>query len=192
MTVQDQRATKEIVKKALDRMAAFYAKKAAFVEEGALQTPPGQFKAMKKSGGGGPVMALLENVIEDAEDVEKDALEAENEAQAAYESFVKTTNKSIAEANEQLMNNKEQAGKDTVKEVDDETDKRVTNNDIDGLESMANTLHDGCDYDIEHFDERVAARNEETEALKQSKAIFSGAKSALMEVEKADRAGDEE
>merc|ERR1719502_7025 len=190
-TVSDQRATQAIVKKALDRLAAFYSKK-AFVQQGAAQTPPGSFKEMKKNGGATPVLALLENVIKDSADVEKDALEAENEAQEAYESFVKTTNKSIAEANEQLMNNKEQAGKETVKEVDDETDKRITSNDIDGLESMAATLHDGCDYDIEHFDERVAARNEETEALKQSKAIFSGAKSALMEVEKADRAGDDE
>ena len=37
-------------------------------------------------------------------------------------------------------------------------------------------LHQSCDYVLKNFDVRQTARSEEMEALKQAKAILSGAK----------------
>lgn len=177
-TVADQRATAAIVKKAMERMEAFYGK-TAFLEANDAQTPPGSFGTMKKNGGGQGVIMLLENVIREAVDVEKDATEAENKAQAAYETFVADTNKMIEEASRQLTNLKETIGTDSKTEVEDKGDVRHTEGDLRGLEGVADTLHDGCDWDLAHFDERVAARKDEQEALKNSKAIFSGANMLL-------------
>jgi len=173
VTVQDQRATAEIVKKALDRMAEVYGKK-VLLQLGVRQTPPGSFKAAKKNGGGTGVMYLLEGVIKDAEEVEADATEAENKAQQAYEQFAKDTNTMIAESTRQITNINQVLGKDEETEIADEGDKRHTEKEIRGLEGVADTLHDNCDWDIEHFSERQDAREAEQEAMKEAKAIFSG------------------
>merc|ERR1719313_802432 len=80
----------------------------------------------------------------------------------------------IAESTRQLTNINGVLGKDEEKEVADEGDKRHTAGEIRGLEGVADTLHDNCDYDIEHFSERKEAREAEQEAMKEAKAIFSG------------------
>merc|ERR1719163_1595503 len=99
-TVADQRATQEILKKAKARLGELYSKKAALVQDRqpvpgapAPEMPAG-FGEYKKSGGGG-AMALIENVIADSVKVEKDAVQAEQDAQSAYESFIKDTNEEI-------------------------------------------------------------------------------------------------
>merc|ERR1719235_1799912 len=73
VTVADQKATQAILKKAKDRMAAFYAALQT------KQTPPAQ-GTYSKHGGGNIVVSLLQSVINESEDVEKKALNAENEA----------------------------------------------------------------------------------------------------------------
>merc|ERR1719262_1386594 len=105
-------------------MAQFYSKKGAFVQ--GRQTPPGGFAPLKENGGGGGVMALLENIIAESKETEEDALKAENDAQAAYETFVKDTNKAIADMQVQITNDEENEATDKKKEVEDEGDKRAT------------------------------------------------------------------
>merc|ERR1719408_561934 len=88
-TVADQRATQEILKKAVERLGDFYNKKAAFVQQdpvpgAAAPPPPPGFGEYKKAGGGG-AMALIENIIAESASVEKDAIKAEQDAQTAYE-----------------------------------------------------------------------------------------------------------
>jgi len=77
-TVADQKATQAILKKASDRMKEFY---------GFLQTKQTQPKqgSYGKSAGGSHVLNLLDSIIGESKDIEKKALNAENEAQAAYE-----------------------------------------------------------------------------------------------------------
>merc|ERR1719407_362377 len=100
-TVADQRATQEILKKAMERLGEFYSKKAALMQNkqdpvpgAAVEAMPAGFGEYKKSGGGG-AMALIENVIADSAKVEKDAIQAEQDAQSAYEAFIKDTNEEI-------------------------------------------------------------------------------------------------
>merc|ERR1719359_1394392 len=87
VTVQDQRATQAILQKALDRLKSFYdAKAAALVQQG--QEPPTQ-GTYKKSAGSSGVMAMIETLVDESKQLEADAMKAETDAQAAYESFMK-------------------------------------------------------------------------------------------------------
>merc|ERR1719261_809202 len=109
-TVADQRATQEILNKALARLQAFYAKKEeAFLQSKHKQTPgaaapppPPGFNDYKTSSGAGGVVAMLEGIIRDAKSMEREAVMAESDSQAAYESFLKNTNESIKAAQKAL------------------------------------------------------------------------------------------
>merc|ERR1719387_2615842 len=108
----------------MDRLGEFYNKKAALVQGkdipkglGApMAAPPPGFGEYKKAGGGG-AMALIENIIDDSAGVEKDAIKAEQDAQAAYEGFIKDTNAEIKVKQEALVNDEENEGKDKVQEA---------------------------------------------------------------------------
>merc|ERR1719265_700272 len=179
-TVADQRATQEILKKAVERLGDFYNKKAALVQTGqpvpgaAVEAAPGGFGEYKKSGGGG-AMALIENIIVDSKGTEKDAIKAEQDAQTAYEEFIKDSNAAIKAKQEGLVSDNENEAKDKIEETQDEGDKRATIGDLLNLGSMNGALHESCDFTLDNFEVRQTARDEEVEALKQAKAIFSGA-----------------
>merc|ERR1719263_1700042 len=115
-------------------MAQFYAKKAAasaaLIQERARalrrQAQPGGFAPIKKNSGGGGVIALLENIIDESKETEADALAAENDAQVAYEEFVKNTNAAIKALQESIVSDEEVISQDKKKEVADQGDKRTT------------------------------------------------------------------
>merc|ERR1719399_1430705 len=109
-------------------------------------------------------------------ETEEDATHAENSAQSDYEEYVTETNNAIKTMQDQIVNDEATEAKDTKKEVEDEGDKRTTEDDIDKLEDVNDTLHEDCDFTVNNFGERQGKRADEMEALKQSKAIFSGMK----------------
>merc|ERR1719159_1685762 len=174
--VGDQRATIEILKRAKDRLAEFYNKKAALLQKRGGQTPPGGFKEYKKNAGGGQggAMFLLDSIMKECSETEADATQAENSAQSSYEGYVKETNNVIKTMQDQIVADEEIEAKDSKKEAEDEGDKRATLNDIDMLEDVSDTLHGACDFTVNNFGERQGKHADEIEALKQSKAIFSG------------------
>merc|ERR1719327_2552559 len=190
--ITDQRATQAILEKAKNRLGDFYASKAAAMlqthaknkaKAGTSKAPevlggpakmPEGFAPYQKSEGGG-AMRLIEQIIDDSKMAENDAIHAEQNAQAAYEKFVLDTNASIKAKQKQIVSDKEQEAKDEVQEAGDKGDKRITNSDINVLHSEEQALHTGCDFTLDNFDERQHKRDDETEALKQAKAIFSGA-----------------
>merc|ERR1719281_2085710 len=61
MTITDQKATQEILAKALDRLKAFYAKE-SFLQVGKKNTQPGY----KKNAGSSSVMTMIEHIIEES------------------------------------------------------------------------------------------------------------------------------
>jgi len=180
-TVADQRATQEILKKAVERLGEFYNKKAAFAQTGqpvpgaAVAPPPPGFGEYKKAGGGG-AMALIENIIADSKGTEQDAIKAEQDAQTAYEEFMKDSNAAIKAKQTALVADEENEAKDKIEETQDMGDKRSTIGDLLNLGSMNGALHESCDFTLDNFDTRQHARDEEVEALKQAKAIFQGMK----------------
>merc|ERR1712100_759881 len=154
-TVADQRETKALLKKAYDVLSAVFARKFIQVsskQEPAGPPPPPGFKEYKQSSGAGGVMGMLEQIMRDTETLEAEAIKAETDAQKAYETYVKDTNKSTEEAKETAMNEQQQ----------------LMNENAD--------LHKSCDFTLKNFDIRQTARDQEVEALRQAKAILSGAK----------------
>merc|ERR1719313_2473846 len=181
LDAEEKRLAQEISEKAMDRLGEFYNKKAALMQNkhepvpgAAVEAMPAGFGEYKKSGGGG-AMALIENVIADSAKVEKDAIAAEQDAQTAYEAFIKDTNAEIKAKQEGIVADEETVAHDKVKEAEDETDKRGTIGDLLNLGSMNGALHQNCDFTLDNFEVRQTAREGEVDALKQAKAIFSGA-----------------
>jgi hypothetical protein len=174
----DQQATQAILQKAVAKLGEFYNRKAALLQQqapGEASSPmPEGFGEYKKAGGGG-AMAMIQQIITDSKATEKDALVSELDAQAAYEAFIQDTNKSIKKNQEALNANAEALAEDQVEEAHDEADKKHTIGDILKLGDMNGAIHGACDFTLDNFDERQGTRDQETEALKQAKAIFSGA-----------------
>merc|ERR1719224_125191 len=88
-TIAEQRATQNILKKALAKLEGFYKKKALLQQ---AQTPPVHFQPMKKNAGASPVMGMIEQIIEESVAVETEAMASEKQAQKDYETFVKDSN----------------------------------------------------------------------------------------------------
>merc|ERR1711953_1644396 len=97
-TVADQRATQKLLKAALTVLQDFYGKKAVFMQQGSQQPagppPPPGFEEYKKNAASGGVMKMIEEIINDAKAMEAEAIRSEEDAQKAYEDFVKETNAS--------------------------------------------------------------------------------------------------
>merc|ERR1719491_1614634 len=126
---------------------------------------------------------MIQQIIDDAKLMEKDTIRSEEDAQAAYEAFVKDTNDSIETNLKNIVNKKESkamAEKDLV-----EANKNLDATNLE-LEQLSNTnaqTHQQCDFAVKNFDIRQTARDQEIEALKQAKAILSGARfSELLQV----------
>lgn len=175
-TVNDQRATQKLLKQALEVLKGFYDKKAALVQGAGKQTPPTGFKAYKKNESSGGVMGMIQTIIDDAKAAENEAITAESDAQKAYESFVKETNASIEEKSKDITNKAEAKAKAEVEKTRSEESLEKVKLDLDGLSSDATDLHRACDFTLKNFEIRQTARMQEIEALKQVKAILSGAK----------------
>merc|ERR1719454_737230 len=178
-TVADQRETKALLNKALDVLKAVFAKK--FLQVSAKQEPVGPppppgFKEYKQSSGAGGVMGMLEQIIRDTETLEAEAIKAESDAQKAYEEYVKDTNKSIEEKTRDITNKTEEKATAEADKVAAEEAKETAMNEQQQLANENADLHKSCDFTLKNFDIRQTARDQEVEALRQAKAILSGAK----------------
>merc|ERR1711957_1060646 len=147
----------ETLKHEMSANAAQYA-----AAEPAGPPPPPGFKEYKKNPQSSGVMAMIIQIIEDSKAMEAEAIKAEGSATAAYEAFVKETNASIEAKSEDYL-------------VQTQTEHSSVMTILDELSAYNSELHASCDYILKNFDIRQTARDEEVEALKQAKAILSGA-----------------
>merc|ERR1712222_282022 len=108
-TVADQRASQKLLTAALGVLKGFYEKKAAFIQkqEPAGPPPPPGFKEYKKNAAAGGVMGMIQQIINDAKAMEAEAIRSEEDAQKAYEDFVKETNASIETKTKEIVNKSE-------------------------------------------------------------------------------------
>jgi len=177
--VADQRATQKLLAGALNILKGFY-DKAALVQTKSKQEPAGPppppgFKTYTKQGASGGVMGMIEQIIADAEAMEKDALKAEEEEQIAYETFVTETNNSIDAATKESITCAETQAKKEGEKVETEESRDGVMDELGALISENTDLHKDCDYTLKNFDLRQTARQSEMEALKQALSILSGA-----------------
>jgi chromosome segregation ATPase len=172
--VADQRATQKLLKSALDVLKSVYLQ-TSLVQKQANSQPAG-FKKKEKNAHGGGVVGMIQGLIDESKTMEADALHAEENAQKAYEDFVKDTNLSIEEKSKEQINKSELKA---TAEDDKVKSEESRDNILLELEQLSNEnadLHKACDFVLKNFDIRQTARDEEVEALKQAKAILSGAK----------------
>merc|ERR1712151_748038 len=162
-------------------LKGFYAKKAkaaALLQSGqpAGPPPPPGFEAYKKSAASGGVMSMLQQIIGDAKSMEAETIRSEEDAQKAYEDFVKDTNASIEAKSKDIVNKSEFKAKAESDLVTTKDAKEATMLELEQLSNYNAQLHQSCDFVMKNFELRQTARDEEVEALKQAKAILSGAK----------------
>jgi hypothetical protein len=182
-TVQEQRAAKVVLNKALKRLEDFYGRTDDFLQTksktGFLhkhrQTPPAGPGEYKKSGGAGPVVTMLKNIIGDCTKIEAEATTAEQEAQAAYEQFVTESNASQKAKEEAVVNMGEQLASKEEEQIGKKEDLAGAKEDEEELAAYLGDLHKSCDFVLKNFDLRQDARGQEIEALGQALAILSGA-----------------
>jgi len=177
-TVADQRASVVLLSKALDILQGFYNKEASLLQqkqEPAGPPPPPGFKAYKKNPQSSGVMSMITQIIEDSKAMEAEAIKAEGSAQSAYEAFVKETNASIEAKSKDITNKEESKAKAEDYLVQAQAEHASTLTTLDELSAYNSELHASCDFVLKNFDIRQTARDEEVEALKQAKAILSGA-----------------
>merc|ERR1719398_131352 len=180
MTAADQRATQKLLTAALNILKGFYEKKAKAAllqtEQPAGPPPPPGFEAYKKNAAAPGVMGMIQQIINDAKAMEAETIRSEEDAQKAYEDFVKDTNASIEAKSKDIVNKSESKAKAEADLVEANKNKEAVMLELEQLSNYKAELHQSCDFVMKNFEIRQTARDEEIEALKQAKAILSGAK----------------
>merc|ERR1719277_398110 len=118
---------------------------------------------------------MIQQIINDAKATENETIRSEEEAQKAYEDFVKETNASIEAKSRDIVNKSESKARAESDLVEAEKEKNSVMLELEQLSNYNAELHQSCDFVIKNFDLRQAARDQEVEALRQAKAILSGA-----------------
>merc|ERR1711981_1342021 len=120
-------------------------------------------------------MGMIQQIINDAKAMEAETIRSEEDAQKAYEDFVKETNASIEAKSKDIVNKSETKAKAEADLVETKESKEATMLELEQLSNYNAELHQSCDFVMKNFEVRQTARDEEIEALKQAKAILSGA-----------------
>merc|ERR1719203_1709089 len=117
---------------------------------------------------------MLQEVIDDSRNMENAAIDAEEDAQTAYEDFMKESNTGITARSKAIMHMSEARAKAKEELSMAKSDLAATVQELEGLYRTNGDLHKSCDYILKNFDARQAARTAEIDALKEAKAILSG------------------
>jgi len=182
--VSDQRATIEILNKALQRLKSFYdessllavsASKSKQEPGAAAPPPPAAGKAFKNNGMSGGVMQLLAKIIQDAEAADQEAVAGEQQSQEAYAAFVANTNEMLASYEKSIAGKTESKDKATADKLTTNQDLTSTETSLVDLNDQNKAFHLSCDYLLKNYNIRQTARQEEMEAIQEAKSILSGA-----------------
>merc|ERR1719401_2482912 len=136
---------------------------------------PARFTKYEKHSGGSRVLRMIETIMADSRKMEDEAITAEQDAQNAYENFMKDSNKAITAYTEKIVNMKGSLAKAKEDLVMSKSDLMATMKKLEELHSELGDLKSSCDYILKNFDARQAARAAEIDALGEAKAILSGA-----------------
>merc|ERR1719424_906131 len=174
-TVADQRATQDILNKALVKLQAFYknSKGGALVQT--VQEPPVKFQKMKSNAGASPVIGMIQQIIEDSKALEAECVAGETEAQATYEKFVSDSNSVIQSLSDSVAAKTKESATASEDVEQGKSDLDSTNGELESLALTVEDLHGECDWTLKNFAARQAARLAEMEAIGQAKGILSGA-----------------
>jgi len=183
MTVADQRATQKLLNAALEILKGFYDKKNETFKDVALDQqepagppPPAGFKDYSKNKQAGGVQEMIKSIIDDAKAMENEAIVGEENAQKAYEDFIKESNTSTKEKELESTNKMAEKAKSDQVLVESTEARDAAIGELETLSEAKAALHQSCDFVMKNFELRQSARDEEIQALNQATAILSGAK----------------
>merc|ERR1719453_1193955 len=173
--VADQRATQDILNKALGKLKEFYkgAKGGALLQR-STQEPPVKFNSYKKNAGASPVIGMIEQIIEDSKALESESVAGESEAQSTYEQFVKDSNAMIKSLSDSVASKTKAKATAAEDREQGKGDLSSTNGELGSLAMTAGDLHGECDWVLRNFVARQKARLDEMEAIGAAKGILSG------------------
>ncbi|CAJ1359744.1 unnamed protein product [Effrenium voratum] len=184
--VKEQKESQRLLKEALGVLGKFYNEKGGAMIQVHKQTAadaPEGFKDYKTSGKSFGVMSLLQQLISDAEAMEAEATRGEQSSQKAYEKFATDTASSLKAKEEALADKKfEKAGTEKT-HVQTKESREGVESELEGLATTKTQLHESCDWLMQNFDARQAAREEEIESIIKAKAILSGASFAELQLD---------
>jgi len=177
-SMADQRATINILHKALDRLKDFYSKDSALVQiraHRAGQAPPPAPKGYTKSEGAGGVLQMISTIISDAEATEAEMEVSENNAQGEYAEFVKDSSASL-EADRAAIVEKEELDANSDGILSETKEESLANDEeLKKATDLLSAHHTDCDWILKYFDMRQQGRQEEMDSIEEAKAILSGA-----------------
>jgi hypothetical protein len=144
--------------------------------------PPETLSAYKKkteeSGG---VIAMVNLLIKDLDKEMQEAEVTEKDAQADYEEMLSDSAEKRATDTKALTEKTStKASLETDLEADTEA-KTSTVKELMATEQYIASLHSECDWLLQYFDARKAARSSEMDSLTNAKAVLSGADFSLIE-----------
>lgn len=171
--IAESRGSQLMLKRALESLAAFYKKPAAFVQVSGPPAPAG-FDEYKHNAASGNVMGMLRQILADEAQSEKESTRDEAEQQKAYEDFVQKSNANSAQKGRSVTDLSEAKAKSEqhLSETEDHLDDIGFS--LSQLANLEMELEQECKFTLKNFDVRQDARDEEVQALRQAKAILSG------------------
>jgi len=192
-TLAQNSAAKDILGFAKNRLNKFYNPKlyvpppkrevAMAQVSGAPPPPPEANLAYKKSGNqGGGVINMIDLLVADI-DKENQQMEVdEKDAQSDYEQFMSGSSSKRAQ-DSKAITDKAAAKAETEGEVESNTESKKSKQ-VEAMETAKylGGLHEECDWLLQNFDARKAARSGEIDALGKAKAVLSGADYSLIQV----------
>merc|ERR1719316_2332512 len=110
---------------------------------------------------------MIQQIIDDAKAMEAEAIRSEEDAQKAYEDFVKETNASIDAKSKDIVEKSDNKAQSESELVETKEAKEASMLELEQLSNYNAELHQSCDFVMKNFDVRQTARDEEIEALKQ-------------------------
>merc|ERR1719498_1501685 len=129
----------------------------------------------KKSGKSSGVIALMDSILKELENDIKNAEYEEKTAQKDYKELMSDSADTRVQKIKSITD--KEAAKAKVgekKEVTTEKEK-ADEVDVEHIHTYVKDLHGQCDFILENYDTRKTARATEVEALKNAKAVLSGA-----------------
>merc|ERR1719203_153494 len=176
-------AAKEILALAKNRLQQFYNPKLAttaapaLVQNKADPGPPpetwGAFVKQSESNGG--VVHMINLLVADLDKQMTEAEAEEKDAQADYETLMEDSADKRS-ADSKSLTEKNGAKADTEAAVEGHQDDQASaKKELGATEKLIHELHAECDWLTKYYDARKEARADETDSLKNAKAVLSGA-----------------
>jgi len=138
--------------------------------------PPDTWGAyQKKDGKSNGVIALMDMLMKELQDGITEAENEEKTAQKDYERLMSDSTASRSQMAESITS-KEVAKADLDTKIESTKEKKVSQEtELSNIKQYLATLHADCDFLVDNYDLRKAARENEVEGLKNAKSVLSGA-----------------